>query len=354
MIKTILLPPEKLKPLYTDASKLKFGYSFTDYMFTMEYTPGKDWHDPTIQPYHSLSLDPAASVLHYGQEVFEGQKAYKSKDGKILLFRCRDNAKRLNKSLQRLCMPQIPEETYIEAVSELVKLEKRWIPEEIGTSLYIRPVVIATEPVLGVKPSSSYLFYIILSPTGAYFKEGLNPIGLWVSDFYIRSAIGGTGEAKTGGNYASSLLATKEAIEHGYSQVLWLDAKELKYIEEVGASNIFFVIGEKLVTSSLSGSILNGITRKSVIEIAHNLGIEVEERLIPLQEIIDGIKSGAVKESFGSGTAAVISPVGKIYYKGKEHIISENPGVLTQKIYKAITDIQYGKVSDYYGWVTEL
>jgi len=354
MIKKILLPSAKLKPLFTDASKLQFGCTFTDYMFTMEYTPEKGWHDATIKPYQALSLDPAASVLHYGQEVFEGQKAYQANDGKILLFRSQENAKRLNTSLKRLCMPEIPEEIYLEAVYELVKLEKRWIPQEVGTSLYIRPVVIATEPVLGVKASRNYLFYIILSPTAGYFQGGFNPIGLWVSEFFIRAAIGGTGEAKTGGNYASSILVGQEAQKNGYNQVLWLDAQEHKYIEEVGASNIFFVIGEKLVTPKLSGSILSGITRKSVLQIANDLGIQTEERAITIQEVVDGIKSGLIKEIFGSGTAAVIIPVGKICYKKQEYVISHEPGVWTQKFYTALTDIQYGKVTDPYGWMIEV
>lgn len=354
MINKILLSPEKLKPLFTDASKLQFGCSFTDYMFTMEYNPQDGWHNATIKPYQPLNLDPAASVLHYGQEVFEGQKAYKTKDDKILLFRSDENAKRFNRSLTRLCMPTIPEETYVNAIHELVKLEERWIPKEPGTSLYIRPVVIATDPVLGVKASNTYLFYVILSPTASYYKEGLSPIGLWVSEFYIRAAVGGTGEAKTSGNYASSLLGIKEAQRRGYSQVLWLDAQEHKYVEEVGASNIFFVIGKKLVTPKLSGSILEGITRKSVLHMAKDLGIQTEERSITIQEVIDGINSGEIKEIFGSGTAAVISPVGKICYKDKEYVISEETGYWTKKFYDALTDIQYGNIPDPYGWMKEV
>jgi branched-chain amino acid aminotransferase len=350
-IKKTLLSKDQLKPLYKDASKLPFGRIFTDYMFTMEYEPQGGWTNPEIKPYRPLALDPGASVLHYGQEVFEGQKAYKSPQGEILMFRPRENARRMNLSLRRMCMPEIPEDDFLEAECELVKLEERWIPTVKGAALYIRPTAISTEPVLGVRPADQYLFFIILSPSGPYFAEGFNPVGLWVSDTYTRAALGGTGEAKAGGNYGASLLASKLARDRGYKQVLWLDAREHRYIEEVGAMNIFFVIDNKLVTPDLSGSILRGITRKSVVELAPELGIEAQERAVSIDELVEGIQAGIVTEAFGAGTAAVISPVGKINYKDKEYLISQQPGPWTRKLYDTLTGIQYGNLPDKFGWV---
>ncbi len=263
-----LTPKGQLKPLFADPLKLPFGRHFTDHMFTMEYAPATGWGQARIKPYGPLVLEPSANVFHYSQEIFEGQKAYKSQKGEILMFRPQENARRLSRSLKRMCMPEIPEAVILEAECELLKVEERWVPAQRGASLYIRPTVIGTEPALGIKPSSDYLFYIILSPVGPYFKEGFNPVSLWVSDTYSRAGSGGTGEAKTGGNYAGSLLATREATQKGYSQVLWLDAGEHRYVEEVGAMNIFFVIEGKLVTPALGGTILHGITRKSVLELA--------------------------------------------------------------------------------------
>jgi len=346
-----LLPAEALKPLYDDPLKLPFGRTFTDYMFTMEYHQKSGWHHPEIKPYGPLSIDPAANVLHYAQEVFEGMKAYLSASGDILMFRPRENAKRLNASLRRMCMPEIPEEEFMQALCELLKIERRWIPSAVGSSLYIRPTVVATEAALGVRPAESYLFFIILSPSGPYFAEGFNPVGLWVSDSYTRAAVGGTGEAKTGGNYAGTLLASKIAKEKGFSQVLWLDAVEHRYIEEVGAMNIFFVIDGRLATPKLTGSILQGITRKSILQIAGDLGIEAEERSITIDEVIDGIKSKKLTEAFGSGTAAVVSPVGRIGYKDEVYAISDKAGPWSQKIFDHLTGIQYGKLPDKYGWV---
>jgi branched-chain amino acid aminotransferase len=349
-----LLPTEKLKPLYTDPLKLVFGRNFTDYMFTMEYRKGAGWTNAQIKPYQALALDPAANVLHYSQEVFEGMKAYKSKKGEILLFRPRDNARRLNQSLRRLCMPELPEDVFMEGLSQLIKLEQRWIPSTVGASLYIRPAAIGTEAALGVKASEEYLFFIILCPVGPYFPEGFNPVGLWVSDDYTRAALGGTGEAKTGGNYAGSLMGSQRAKEKGYSQVLWLDAIERRYIEEVGAMNIFFVMDGKLITPKLTGSILQGITRKSVIQIAPELGIAVEERSITIDEITQGIEAGRVTEAFGSGTAAVISPVGKICYKEKEYKICDTTGPWARKFFDTLAGIQYGDLPDKYGWVAKV
>jgi branched-chain amino acid aminotransferase len=347
-----LTPKEKLKPLFEDPLKLPFGRHFTDHMFTMEFAPAKGWHRPRIMPYGPLALEPSANVFHYSQEVFEGQKAYKSSRGEILMFRPRENARRLIRSLQRMCMPVIPEEVFLEAECELLKVEARWVPSQKGASLYIRPTVIGTEAALGVKPSNEYLFYIILSPVGPYFKEGFNPVGLWVSETYSRAGSGGTGEAKTGGNYAGSLLATLEATQKGYSQVLWLDAAEHRFVEEVGAMNIFFVMDGKLVTPALSGTILQGITRMSVLELARDLGIRAEERRIAIDEIVAGIGSGKVSEIFGAGTAAVISPVGKIAFRGKDYVINGNQtGPWAKKFFDTLTDIQYGELEDRHGWV---
>jgi branched-chain amino acid aminotransferase len=347
-----LVAKEKLKPLFEDPLKLPFGRNFTDHMFSMEYAPASGWGRPRIKPYGPLVLDPSANVFHYSQEVFEGQKAYQSAKGEILMFRPLENARRLNRSLRRMCMPEIPESDILEAECELLKVERRWVPDVKGASLYIRPTVIGTEAALGIKASSDYLFYIILSPVGPYFKEGFNPVSLWVSDTYSRAGSGGTGEAKTGGNYAGSLLATLEATKKGYSQVLWLDAGEHRYVEEVGAMNIFFVIDGKLVTPSLGGTILQGITRKSVVELAPELGIAVEERRIAIDEVVAGITAGRVSEVFGAGTAAVISPVGKIAYHGQDYVIDGNrTGPWAQKFFTTLTGIQYGELADTRGWV---
>ncbi len=350
-IKRTLLPANKLKPLFSDPLKLQFGRNFTDYMFTMQWFKNKGWHSPEIKPYGPLLMDPACNVLHYSQEVFEGLKAYKSAAGEILMFRPRDNARRLNMSLRRMCMPELPEDYFMESLSELLRLEQRWIPTVVGTSLYIRPTAIGTEAALGVRPSDEYLYYVILSPVGPYFAEGFNPVGLYVSDDYVRAVSGGTGEAKTGGNYAGSLLASQLAKEKGYSQVLWLDAKERRYIEEVGAMNIFFVIDGKLVTPKLTGSILHGITRKSVIQIAPELGMPVDERSLTIDEVVEGIREKRVTECFGAGTAAVISPVSKINYHDKEYLISETTGPCALKLFDTITGIQSGRIPDKYGWV---
>jgi branched-chain amino acid aminotransferase len=351
-IKRTIKPPEQLKPLYEDPLKLKFGKTFTDHMFKMNYTESKGWHSPEITPYQPLSLDPASAVFHYGQEIFEGQKAYKSKQNEILLFRPYENAKRFNNSMKRMSMPEIPVEDFIYYEEELLRLEERWIPTVKGTSLYIRPTGIASEAALGVRPSSEYLFFIILSPVGAYYSSGFKPCGLWVSTEFSRAGDGGTGAAKTGGNYGGSLVATGIALKKGYNQVLWLDSKEHRFVEEVGAMNIFFVIENKLVTPALTGTILPGITRKSLLQLAPDMGIEPEERTIPIDEILEGIDSGKVTEIFGAGTAAVISPVGIISYKDKEFIINNNEtGPWSQKFFDTLTGIQYGELPDRYNWV---
>jgi branched-chain amino acid aminotransferase len=354
-IKIERLPENQLKPLFKDPSQLGFGKVFTDYMFSMRYIKDKGWIEPRIGKYEPLAIDPAAVVFHYSQEIFEGLKAYAADDGRILLFRPEENAKRMYDSAERMCMAPFPVEYFLESINTLVNLEKRWIPKASGTSLYIRPTLIGVGEALGVHPASDYLFFVILTPVSAYFKEGFKPIRLYVEDYYIRAAVGGVGNAKTGGNYAASLLAGAKAEEKGFSQVLWLDAREKKYVEEVGAMNIFFVFGKKIVTPNLSGSILPGITRKSVIELAKSLGYTVEERMIGIDEVINGIKDGSLTESFGSGTAAVISPVGSLNFKGEDYLVNNNQvGAITQELYTKLVDIQYGRAKDPFGWVKEI
>ncbi len=352
-IKKELLPRAGLKAVYEDPLKLDFGKSFTDHMFTMDYTPSEGWKDPTIKPYQPLVLDPATVMFHYSQAAFEGQKAYKSPRDEILLFRPYENARRLNRSLSRMCIPQIPEDVYLQAECDLLKIEERWIPKQKGAALYIRPTVIPTEVLIGpVIPSETYLFFIILSPVGPFYREGFDPVSLLVDEVYSRAAPGGTGEAKTGGNYAGTMAASQRAREKGYSQVLWLDAKEHRYVEEVGAMNIFFVIKGALITPSLTGTILPGITRKSVLEMAGDLGIEAEERPVTLQELIEGITRGEVTEVFGAGTAAVISPVGRIGYAGEDYVVNNNEtGTWSRRFFETLTGIQYGELEDRYGWV---
>ena len=348
------LTESDLKPLPSPGD-IGFGKIFTDRMFTMIYHEGKGWVEAKIERFKNFSIHPAACVLHYSQEIFEGLKAYATEDGRILLFRPEKNAQRMNSSAKRMCMPTIPEEDFVQAIVELVKLEKRWIPREPGTSLYIRPTMIATEAALGLHAADEYLFFIILSPVGSYFKEGFKPVSLYVEDVYVRAVVGGVGGIKTGGNYAASLLASVEAQKKGFSQVLWLDAKERKYIEEVGAMNIFFVFGKKLVTPALSGSILSGITRDSVLTLAKSLGYQTEERLISIEEVIQGIKDGTLTECFGTGTAAVISPVGSLNYKNTNYTISNNQvGPITKELYDHLIDIQYGRAKDPFGWVREI
>ena len=338
----------KTKP--AKGEKLGFGHIFTDHMFIMNYTEGKGWHDARIEPYHNIELSPAAMVFHYGQEMFEGLKAYRNGDN-AYLFRPDMNAKRANQSNERLCIPQIPEDDFVQAVSELVKVDKDWIPTDEGTSLYIRPFVIATDDFLGVAPSKTYMFIVILSPSGAYYESGLAPVGIWIEDEFVRAVKGGMGFAKTGGNYAASLIAQVKAHDGGYSQVLWLDGVERKYIEEVGAMNIFFKIDGKIVTPMLNGSILPGITRNSVIQVCKSWGYDVEERRISVDELVAAAKNGTLEEVFGTGTAAVISPVGKLRYVDDVMEIGEGKiGELTQKLYDTITGIQWGKAEDPFGW----
>lgn len=334
---------------------LKFGTIFTDHMFIMNYDKGQGWHDARIVPYAPLSLDPSAMVFHYGQEMFEGLKAYKTEEEKVLLFRPDKNAERANRSNRRLCMPEIPTQDFVDAIKALVKVDEDWIPTKPGTSLYIRPFMIAVDPFLGVRAADSYLFIIILSPVGAYYAEGLNPIKIWIEDDYVRAVQGGIGEAKTGGNYVASLAAQEKAHEEGYSQVLWLDGKERKYIEEVGAMNIFFKINGTIVTPELNGSILPGVTRDSVITLCKQWGLPVEERKVSAEELFEASNNGSLEEVFGTGTAAVISPVGHLRFQDHVMQIKDgNIGEISQKLYDTITGIQLGKVEDHNNWTVEV
>jgi len=353
---TILpLPDNKKKPKYTDESQLGFGRLFTDRMLLVEWKVGRGWVDGRIEPYAPFVLDPACLVFHYAQEIFEGLKAYKWQDGTLALFRPEMNARRFNLSAERLCMPEIPEELFLKGIEELVRLERDWIPTAEGTSLYIRPTMIAVEPVLGVKPSDHFYFYVILSPVGAYYAAGFNPVKIMVEDKFVRAVPGGTGEAKTGGNYASSLKAGLEAKKKGFDQVLWLDGVHKRYVEEVGAMNMFFAYADRLVTAPLAGSILNGVTRDSVLKLAASAGLAVEERPIDINELMADIRSGELKEAFGSGTAAVITPVGGLCYKDENVVVGDGGvGQLTRKLYDTLTGIQYGRIEDRFGWVRKI
>jgi branched-chain amino acid aminotransferase len=354
-IKVLPLPDEKKKARFTDESKLGFGKIFTDRMLMVEWKAGQGWIDARIQPYAPFVLDPSCLVFHYAQEIFEGLKAYKWADGTIALFRPEINARRFNLSADRLCMPNIPEDLFVEGITELIKLEKDWVPGSAETSLYIRPTMIAVEPVLGVKTSDHYYFYVILSPVGAYYSAGFNPVKILVEDYYVRSVPGGTGEAKTGGNYAASLKAAQEAKRKGFDQVLWLDGIHKKYIEEVGSMNMFFVYDGHVVTAPLTGSILKGVTRDSVMQLSDSLGFRIEERQVAIDELVADIRAGKVKEAFGSGTAAVITPVGILGYKGENVTVGDGGvGKLTQKLYDTLTGIQYGKIEDTFGWVRKI
>lgn len=354
-IKVQPVDPAKRHAKPQDESKLVFGKTFSDHMFLMNYRAGVGWQDARIVPYQDLLMDPAAMVLHYGQGIFEGLKAYRSKDGRILLFRPEKNWERLNRSARRLCMPEIDLEDQLKALEALLKLDVDWIPHSMGSSLYIRPTMIASEPALGVRPATEYLYYVITGPVAAYYAEGFNPVKIYVSDEYVRAVRGGVGEAKTMANYASSLYAAEMAKKRGFTQVLWLDAVERRYVEEVGTMNIFFRINDELVTPPLSGSILPGVTRDSVMELALHWGIKVNQRQITIHEVIEATQSGAMKEIFGTGTAAVISPVGEISYKDHSYRIQAGGvGEWAQKFYDEIVSIQYGDKKDPFGWVREV
>ena len=345
----------QLKAKPADESKLGFGKIFSDHMLLINYNEGHGWHDARVEPYGNLSLDPACSVLHYGQEIFEGAKCYRTEKG-FNLFRIQDNFARMNRSAERLGMAQMPIELYMESLMALLSVDKEWTPHQAGTSLYIRPTMIATDAALGVSAAQSYLYYVLLSPSGAYYASGLAPVSIYVEDQLVRAVRGGVGFAKTGGNYAASILAGTKAKHEGYAQVLWLDGVEQKYIEEVGSMNMMFVYdNKKIVTPMLNGSILPGITRDSVLKLAAHMGYETEEAHLSIDDVIADAKKGRVTEAFGTGTAAVVSPVNMIAYKEDKVAIGDGGiGAITQKLYDTLTGIQYGRIADPFGWVTSL
>lgn len=339
---------KKTKP---DDSTLGFGKIFTDNMFIMDYSKEEGWHDARIVPFENLSIHPASTVLHYGSEIFEGLKAYRRKDGKVQLFRPTENIKRLNNSAERLCLPQIPEEDALQALTEFVKCEQDWTPSSEGTSLYLRPFMFGNDETLGVHAVHNATFIIIASPVGSYYKEGINPVKIMIEDEDVRAVRGGTGYAKCGGNYAASNRAGERAEQKGYSQVLWLDGVERKYIEEVGAMNVMFKINGEIITPKLTGSILPGITRKSCIEVLKNAGYKVTERLLSVDELGSALENGTLEEAWGCGTAAVVSPIGELCYKDTKYVINNGEiGEVTQKLYDTLTGIQWGKIDDTYGW----
>ena len=339
----------KEKPV--DESKLGFGKIFTDHMFMMDYAEGKGWYNGRIVPFGPIPLHPASTVLHYGAEIFEGMKAYRAEDGSIRMFRPMENIKRLNTSAERLCLPQLDEEGALHILNTLVELEKDWVPHSDGTSLYIRPFLFGNDPHLGVHAVKNATFVVICCPVGAYYAEGINPVKIAIEAQDVRAVRGGTGYAKCGGNYAASLRAGQRAEEQGYTQVLWLDGVERKYIEEVGAMNVMFKIGGKIVTPALSGSILPGITRKSCIELLRDWGYTVQERPISVDELFAAAADGSLEEAWGTGTAAVVSPIGQLYYNGTAYTLCGGKiGEVAQKLYDNLTGIQWGKLPDAHGW----
>ncbi|WP_418792425.1 branched-chain amino acid aminotransferase [Phosphitispora sp. TUW77] len=344
-----------LKPKPTSDDKLGFGTIFTDHMFVMDYEVGMGWHSPRIEPYGTFSIQPSNMTLHYGQAIFEGMKAYRTVNGKVKIFRPRDYLSRMNRSAERLCIPKIDVEFVFSALKKLLSIESDWVPASEGTSLYIRPFIIAMDPYIGVRPSRTYRLFIILSPVGAYYAEGFKPVKIWVENKYVRAVKGGMGMAKTAGNYASSILAAEEAKENGYTQVLWLDGVERRYIEEVGTMNIFFKIDDTIITPALEGSILGGMTRDSVLRLSREWGLKVSEQPLTIEEVYEAHDKGKLQEIFGTGTAAVISPVSALNWKG--NIINVNGGQAGEtsvKLYDEITGIQYGKHADIFKWMEEV
>ncbi len=338
-----------------DADKLGFGQYFTDHMFVMDYETGKGWHNPRIEPYDEFSLYPSAMVLHYGQAIFEGIKAFRTVGDDIVVFRTRDYLNRFNRSADILCIPNTDVDVVHAGLKKLLEIDKRWVPVKEGTALYVRPFIFATDPYVGVKSSDTYKLMIILSPVGAYYAAGFNPVGIKVEDKYVRAVPGGIGEAKTPGNYAASLRAQVEAKKEGYAQVLWLDGVERKYVEEVGTMNILFKIKGEVVTPALNGSILGGITRRTVLELCKDWGVKATERQISIDEVFEAHAKGDLEEVFGSGTAAVISPVGELSWKGKKLIIGDGKtGPFSQKLFDYVAGLQYGKVQDKFGWVEKM
>ena len=348
----ILIKPAQIKKQKPkDEKELGFGSIFTDHMFTMTYNAEFGWKNPIIEQFHNISISPAANVFHYGQEVFEGMKAYRGKNNNIYLFRPNMNAKRANNSLERLCMPKINEADFIDAVKKFVEVEKDWVPRSEGTTLYIRPFIIGIDEKLAVNSSKHYLFIIIASPSGSYYTNGITPVSIWVEDEFVRAVRGGVGFTKTSGNYAASLLGQEKAHKNGCEQTLWLDGVERKYIEEVGSMNIFFKINGKVITPKINGSILPGVTRDSIITLCKDFGYDVEERKISIDELITATKEKTLEECFGTGTACVVSPVGKLVNKNESFIINNNQiGELSKKLYDTLVDIQYGRIDDKFNW----
>ena len=340
------MPPE---------DQLGFGKVFTDHMLLVDWSEERGWYDARIEPFGRISLHPASTVLHYGAEIFEGLKAYRRKDGGVQLFRPMENVRRMNNSAERMSLPQMDEKEMLSLLTTFVKLEERWVPKSFGTSLYLRPFLFGNDEALGVHAVKNATFMLIASPSGSYYAEGINPVGIMIENEDVRTVRGGTGYAKCGGNYAASTRAGERAAKKGYSQVLWLDGVERKYIEEVGAMNVMFKIGGKIVTPMLTGSILPGITRKSCIEVLRSQGVEVEERLLSVDELISALESGALEEAWGCGTAAVVSPIGRLAYGNKEYVIGGGKiGEVTQKLYDILTGIQWGIREDTFGWVYRL
>ncbi len=340
------MPPE---------SELGFGKVFTDHMLLVDWSAEKGWYDARILPFGRIDLHPASTVLHYGAEIFEGLKAYRRADGGVQLFRPQENVKRMNRSAERMSLPEMDEKDMLELITTFVKLEERWVPKSFGTSLYLRPFLFGNDEALGVHAVHNATFMLIASPSGSYYKEGINPVGIMIEDEDVRTVRGGTGYAKCGGNYAASTRAGERAAKKGYSQVLWLDGVERKYVEEVGAMNVMFKINGKIVTPLLTGSILPGITRKSCIEVLKSKGYEVEERLLSVDELFTSLQDGSLEEAWGCGTAAVVSPIGKLAFGEKEYVVGGGKiGEVTQTLYDILTGIQWGKREDTFGWVYKL
>lgn len=342
-------------PREIPTKNLGFGKIFSDHMFMADYSRDEGWHDARIVPFGNLTLHPAATVFHYGAEIFEGLKAYRRADGKVQLFRPLENVKRMNNSAERLRLPQMPEQDMLQAITELVRLDQAWVPSEEGESLYIRPFLFGNDESLGVHSINHATFVIITSPSGSYYPEGINPVKIMIEHDDVRAVRGGTGFAKCGGNYAAANRAGENAEKKGYTQVLWLDGVERKYIEEVGAMNVMFKINNEIITPALTGSILPGITRKSCIEVLKNAGFKVSERLLSVDELIEAMENGTLEEAWGCGTAAVVSPIGQLYYDGKTYTINNNEiGDVTHALYEKLTGIQWGKIEDSYGWAMEI
>ena len=355
MLSITVTRSDHLKQKPADEGSLGFGRLFTDHMFLMDYEAGRGWHSARVVPYDNFPMDPAAMVLHYGQAIFEGMKCYRRSDGGLQLFRPKDNFARMSRSAARMGMPVLDEETALEGLRQLIRLDQDWVPHRDGTSLYIRPTMISMDVGLGVHASKTYRFFIILSPVGAYYKEGLKPVSIYVEDEYVRAVRGGVGFTKCAGNYAASILAGDVAEKKGFSQVLWLDGVEQRYVEEVGSMNMMFAYGQKIVTPRLNGSILPGITRDSVLTLARQLGYETEEGRLDVHEIFEDAKAGRLTEAFGTGTAAVISPVGTLALKDEKVVLGDGGiGPIAQKLYDTLTGIQYGRLPDENNWILPL